>query len=432
MFLLEGGGIRPRLMETTITKKSQYAKESGSTAYMWVYFALYLLYGYQTVLNSSLVGNAEADRTSVYVALGLLIAVSAVPVVFGSRLPRGSWVSRWLWAMFAWILFVDVARGTDAWWFTVHLGLAAWWAVTYSFMARVSLWNQRGSQLIPRAMLVFLFMYVAATFYSAFAMSQRVIVQEVVVGTVYFVVASALFLAISPSVFVRLVGIVAVFVAVGFSNKRGAVVAMVLMLAAAGFVYLRCGRFRPKQWFGLVLVTLLMGISLWFFNRRTDGFLAQRFSSESLSAGSGRPEFYRVILAAVQESSLDFKLIGGGTRTAYDLVGTAAHNDWLEFQSGLGIVGVFIYAGFVCSVAATAYRYLRCGQTEWAAAVGAALMLILAQSLYSYFWYAHSTYFVIALLGYLRGLELLRQEQNVSPNSRSVESQHGLDSMALR
>lgn len=399
-------------MNTTRSVKADSQRKSGSALHLWVISGILLLYSYQTFMQGGLTGNQHAQRGTVYALIVLLMMLMAFPVFLGPPLPSGTVISRTLWALFAWILLVDLVRGTDQWLMATRVGLAFWWSVTYVFMARLGLRNPRARELLPRIMVFFFVFFCIMTVAAVILIEQRTGHEQGVAGAAYYALSASPFIfLLEGSAVVRFGLIVLGILAVGFSSKRGAIVSMVAMFCTVGFVYLRAGRLRIKKLFALLAVLCFAVVIFWYLQRLTDGYLLSRFTREELSDGSGRADIWRETIEAIKEGSTQRMLIGGGSGSTIDLVGTGTHNEWLEFQNCYGVVGVLLLAVLLGAMGTTAYRYYRSGNSDRAAAAFAAFTLSLAQTLFSALYIVHSFLYIAATFGFLRGLELLDRQK---------------------
>lgn len=395
-------------MKTPYEVKAGPPRKAGSTFYLWLIAVSLAAYSYLSLSQGMLTGNYEANRQMVYVVLGFLMLLMAIPVFFGPPLPSGTLISRCLWALFAWVLLVDVLQGSDRWTIAVRVGLSLWWPITYIFTARLAFRNERARQLFPRIMIVFFVFFCFMTLIAVTLIEQRSNREHGVAGVAYHPLSASPFIFLieqSWAVRFSLMGL-GVF-SVVYSSKRGAVLATAGIFLAAAFVYVRSGLLQPRKLVAILMVPLVSALIVWYLNRASDGFLLSRFGKEQITEGSGRVDIWEEVLGAIQEGSLTRKLFGGGSNATLSLVGTGSHNEWLEFQNCYGVVGVMLLAVLLGAIAATAYRYFRAGKSDWAAAVLSVFVLSFAQTIYSGWYFVHSTFFGIAVLGYTRGLELL-------------------------
>lgn len=408
-------------MQTTRIVKADSQKQSGSAFYLCVLSVVLLLYSYQYFMKGGLTATKDAPRGTIYALIFVLIILMAVPVFLGPALHSGTVISRCLWAMFPWILFVDIVHDTDRQLMMVRVGLSFWWPVTYVFMARLGLRNQRVRELLPRIMVFFFLFFCVMTVVAVLLIEQRTGRAQGVAGGAYYLLSVSPFIFLLESSWaVRLSLLILGIGTVGFSSKRGAVVSTAAMFVTVGFVYLRSGSLSPRKLVALLAVPCVAVAIFWYLQRTTDDYLLSRFSREELSSGSGRSDIWRETIAAINEGSLTRKLMGGGSGSTINLVGTGTHNEWLEFQNCYGVVGVLLLAVLLGGMATTAYRYFRAGKTDWAAAAFAAFTLSLAQTLFSALYIVHSFFYVAAVFGFLRGLELLDSQQTTRDRAGGV------------
>lgn len=187
------------------------------------------------------------------------------------------------------------------------------------------------------------------------------------------------------------------------SGKRAALLVLVL-----GFVLPLLTEFSGKQKdralktviVGTVVVLLVYS----YINARYDITIFDRINSISEDGGSGRTEIYEEVWNSFKDSSFLQKLFGHGFNSVSltSLVGTSAHNDFLEVLYDYGIVGLVIYLSIIKKLISYS-RLLYKKQSQFAPVFFCALIIFLILSMFSHL-IIYPTYIVFLLLFFLLGI----------------------------
>ena len=160
---------------------------------------------------------------------------------------------------------------------------------------------------------------------------------------------------VSQNVLTTLAGIV-IAVGIVLSRSRSGAFALVFgFVLFFGLTVLTFGRLRARQVWIKNFLTLTVWIIILLSLYVGIGATIQRFGQDNLLT-AGRPVYWKNVLGVIGR----FPLLGTGLGTfgyVYPAFETApsvsegvllhAHNDYLEFQSELGIVGMFFFGGAV-------------------------------------------------------------------------------------
>lgn len=127
--------------------------------------------------------------------------------------------------------------------------------------------------------------------------------------------------------------IVAIFTLI--TLKRGAIIAFVLMFL---FAMSALGKIKNQQnkYIGrLILLSSVFIIVACIVDSYLGGALFSRFTVSQMQGGSGRTDMYKLILEALSERNITTLFFGTGSGSSSLLLGTGAHNEWLEFCTAL-------------------------------------------------------------------------------------------------
>ena len=134
-------------------------------------------------------------------------------------------------------------------------------------------------------------------------------------------------------------------------------------------------------------------ILLIIFNKLTNGFLAERFSLESLMYGSSRSEKYATAINEItQRNFLDLITgVGSGARGGI-------HNEILEFLYTFGVVGLILYFGLIISMVRRLLR-LKKANSRFASIYATLVVYIFVVGLYSGVYFTHQTFYIMLTIG---------------------------------
>lgn len=128
-------------------------------------------------------------------------------------------------------------------------------------------------------------------------------------------------------------------------SKRGAIISGSIALFMY-FYYMMKTVEKRNQIFGYVgFIIITVGLSIFLYKASlSNQFMIKRMTSILEGNTSGRDVLYGTIFNHWYYSDNIFNLIFGfGFSASVDIVGTRAHNDWLELLSNFGLIGIFAY-----------------------------------------------------------------------------------------
>lgn len=166
-----------------------------------------------------------------------------------------------------------------------------------------------------------------------------------------------MFVCLSPFIFLlkdkkkQIILLLAAVIFVILSAKRGAILLEILFTLYYLYnTYLK-GRIslgRILKFVVLLGIVALIGYKIMLSN----DYIYDKFIQTTEGYSSGRDTLAEDILGYVfgSGSSLESLFFGSGIGTSVYIAGNWAHNDWLEFISMSGLLGVFIYLKFYWSI----------------------------------------------------------------------------------
>ena len=157
-----------------------------------------------------------------------------------------------------------------------------------------------------------------------------------------------------------LIPILAIIVGIIISGKRGGLIVVALV---AIVYYLFRGKSKRR---GSVFMLLFLATTIWassYFIAYLDAHYGLQTINRMINAaedgGSGRVERWHLIWSEIETSSLWQILFGHGFDSVSDLVGSRAHNDFLEVLYNYGLFSFGLYLCFHIGLIMTNIRQFR-------------------------------------------------------------------------
>ncbi len=186
---------------------------------------------------------------------------------------------------------------------------------------------------------------------------------------------------------------------------------------------------QPRVWISTVGIVLLLLVTfnIWYPSIASKVPNIRRYSPEAIIQGTSTKERLKRYQAAIR-LFVQRPLLGGGTnsyaqRTKLDAY---PHNIFLEIISENGLIGLFVFLGFLGSVAWTGFRYLVIKRTRFDSherAIGLAILtvslILLVEKQFSYSLTMHKELF--SFLGLIVNLPDLSSSPNVEATKNAVK-----------
>ena len=383
-------------------------------------FGFILLYAFQDFQTSANAGVKDVGRSEVHLLLVVILAFLGAYYI--RSVTRGklvkSHITTVLWLLTGWIIVVNLIQGVNDWIVAVQLGLSILWILVYHFFSNYI-------RRFPNAWLniqicigsVFVF-YVFSALYAAYTM-QLMYSRIAVVNLVYSVLVFLPWISLMSIKWMRNLGHVLVFFIIMISMKRGAIIAYPLMLITWLFLRSIHERNIGRTAIRIVLMVVLFYGSLIAVDQVTGGFLSNRFSAESLAAGSGRTQFYGTVIQEISQRSAEDLILGLGSGSSIQLLGTGVHNEWLEFAFSFGFVGVILYLLLFHALAKRTIKLIR-ESSPYAASYAMESVYMLVVGMVGGIYFVHSTLYAMAFFGIVEGLTINDQKsQQLKQHSES-------------
>ncbi len=192
--------------------------------------------------------------------------------------------------------------------------------------------------------------------------------RDLLLNSVYYCIFLLPFVYLSPKAWVRNTGLVLVFIATVMSNKRAAMVVIVVCLFVVMMAQMKSAT-GVKKITRSILYTLCVVILIYLFQWLVDYFdlaIVERFQSfmSGEDTGSGRTEIWMDTINQINSENFFQSLIGRGYRavsfnSAYSGI-SEAHNDYLQILFDYGFIGLFGIVCFVVSLLSQLKGMKRC------------------------------------------------------------------------
>jgi hypothetical protein len=214
------------------------------------------------------------------------------------------------------------------------------------------------------------------------------------VNAVYYPLLTLPWVAVSKRPLWRAAGALLIVVAVSYSLKRTAFVA----LAGAAIVYALVevgarSKTSSRMQAALRLSALLglAGGAYLYVNDSLGNAFSERLLSAHEDGGSDRLVIYGNIIQGVQASDVRGLVLGHGHGSSLEAFGITAHNDFLEVVYDYGVVGVLLYCLLHGTLMRKAFVLIR-RRSPYASAFALSYALFLAMSMTSHL-IIYPTYF---------------------------------------
>lgn len=396
-----------------------------SELYIHLLFLIILAYALQDFKSSTNVGLKEAERGTVHIILLVLLALLAIFYVYTLFLKgvKKDTIKGSLWLITGWIFLVGIMQGVSIWSMFVHLGLSFLWIFMYHFgkyyiAKKVTIY----SMTLKWITLLFLF-YAFSAVYAAFIISLMYGITPVI-NLVYYIMVFYPWITLMPSKKLKKVLNFIVIAIVLLSFKRGAIIIFPLMLITYSIVKSKSENRKIAGIGKAVFYFILFICGLLIVDNITDGFIMNRFTLEALENGSGRTDLYSIAINNIQNRSFGDLLIGLGSGSSVQFLGTGVHNEWIEFIFSFGIIGLILYAKLFVSLILRGRSYIK-EKSRYAAAYMSIIVYMLVIGLFGGLYFVHSTMYVMLFLGTVEGLstneknmkkEMIVDEENWDDN----------------
>lgn len=310
-----------------------------------IFNIIYLMFSIEDLAASRQTGFKAADRSTAHIILLCITIFLLLYYIFST--PNKRYISNKtfivLIALLFWTTMVNLLQGTPTWTLLVNGNMSLLWVLSFSFFESIRYKSYDGKPIKTFVTLFFLFFIGATVFYCFDAYARLGRFQ--VLNIIYNAVALLPWFLVDNRTNKKgvMVLFIITFAASMLSMKRGAIIAIVLMVLT--YFFIQSTYKKNYANFGkVVFLTIVMVIAVKIADNLSGGFLSARFSAEEIASGSGRMHQITVALDLLRDANFSNLLFGHGVQSALNMFGAGIHNEWLHFLFCYGIVGLVLYA----------------------------------------------------------------------------------------
>lgn len=375
---------------------------------LFLLFFLYTIVDFKTSQNSgALVVNLvdTVDRIFVYIILSLILFLLGLFFLKNKLNTVRTGVFSAFLFIFLWIMIINIFKAINMWSSMVEIGLSAIWWLQYFFF-KENLQQKNNILNLVKIYITILFWFQLIIYYNAFISFNSVYGKNVPLNAVYNVLVFCPWLWwLTKNKIVRWCYLIIVSLVVFISMKRGAIVVFPLMLCIGMLVEAAI----KKKFFKYSIAMFFMAIAVIFVFNFIDHFfeykVSERFELEKISEASGRIDMYNTLIDHISNRTSNDLIFGVGSGYNYTLLdGKGAHNEWLEFFSSFGLVGVALY-GYLFFCLLSRFTQLVKKQSPYAPSFAMAVVYMFVTGLWGQIYFTHTSLWIISFLGSIDGVD---------------------------
>lgn len=367
--------------------------------------ALFVVYAIQDMQTSAQTLNAGSDRTIAHLFL-IAIIFSHLFFMLSCVLFKAHGVMRItpmsiiLFLLLIWIIISSILFSTALWNTLIFGGYAVLWMAAIWFYSSYNTKSEEWLKTIQNACFLITCLYsTGILFYmaNAYVKMGRLLVSNYAYNLLamfpWFLVRNGDYEYKNKKLVVVLISLMILV-----SMKRGAIIALVLMMGFYFFANIRQIKKNGLYFIFFLTMCVLFFLFATIVNSFLNGALFNRFSFSELSSGSGRSDIYALVLEGIEKRTIIQFIFGTGISSTVELVGAGAHNDALEFLYSYGFVGFCL---FLCLLGCFMAGVVRARKNK-------NIFIPLVMAFINYFVvglvgatvFSYSSYFLYALYGY--------------------------------
>lgn len=363
--------------------------------FLYILWFFVVLYSVEDMATSGSTFSEGTSRSGVYIALIAIIGILGIYYLMNFKVYTLSPMIPLLF-MVVWILIDNLLLGNyggrNRWASLTHFGLVAWWFLTIIFVYNYTLNNQHKEKQI-RGLTMLMFVYYCYKFIEISVASTTLKDDAIALNLIYRVVVFMPIICMLENKKLRNCLLAIIFCFALFSMKRGALIAIPAMLLA-NIILDRNKKINiVKTILMIIFITVFAVFAVNVANDLTGGMLAERFTWEELSTGSGRDVKYENAIIEISQRNFVAFLLGIGSATR-----AGVHNEILEFLYTFGFIGLCIYLSMLVSMARRLSFLYKTG-SSYAGIYGMIFIFIFLVGLYSGVMFTHSTFYIMLTLG---------------------------------
>jgi len=159
----------------------------------------------------------------------------------------------------------------------------------------------------------------------------------------YYAIASLPWIFLFNKAIWRYIGILFIFFISIFAEKRGGFLALIFAILIFYSLESYIKRGAGLRIFYLILIFGFLVIVVMQLVQITGSSIIERMSLLKEDEGSGRIDIYEDLISSIKKFDLKTLSFGSGHNSTAEIVGTFAHNEFLQILVDYGIVGLLLY-----------------------------------------------------------------------------------------
>lgn len=365
---------------------------------------LLLVYSYNDVMTSRQAGFSDGNRGPIYVLLGAIISLLTIyNTIRKNKAIIRSNLSISLWLLTFWVILINLINGSDFWIYLAHISLCAWWIMSYYFFYNYLSHNPQSKHFLIKTVLVMFLFYIWANFFIRQNIIKTYDRDFAVTGYAYYIILFVPYMGLIKKNWVRILLWIFALIFTFTSYKRGPMVILPIMFFSYYFSLAKNeGNWRKFISKIIIFSLLIIGVFI-SIDSMTKGFLSDRFSEEELSSGSGRTDLWQIALNNIESRSTIELFLGTGSGSSIKLLGTGAHNEWIEFLFSFGIVGIILYLGMCISLYKSYKNAVRI-KSIYSPHLSMMISYVIIVGLFGGFFFVHSSFYAFSFFGLVESL----------------------------
>lgn len=372
-----------------------------SIFYLLMVYATYIFYYISDMKTSAnIIVKQTESRGSVHIFMFLLICVLAIYFVVNLSAVPNIGINIPILLLAGWMIVVDVINESSIWNIAVRVGLFVLWFLVSIFAA-----GYIKSEVRYHWVLRFEFIIWCITVYYSFQSIKNYASysgtnQTNVLNISYNILVLIPFLMQIKNRLIRNLSCGLSIILIIVSMKRGAIITMAAMLLIYFFIVKRVsGKSLEKRLLGkILLIIILVCICIFAVDTYTNGYFSSRFTKDSLISGSNRNELYSLAWQDISGRSIIDFVIGKGSSSVLEIIGSGVHNEVLEFLFSYGLIGLLSYLFLIVNGIKKTVFLIR-KKTEGAAYYGMSMAFIILVGMVGSALFSHYTFHIMLLAG---------------------------------
>ena len=220
------------------------------------------------------------------------------------------------------------------------------------------------------------------------------------VNAIYYIICLFPMMFLTDNKIIKYAVAVGSFASVFLAGKRTAFIALIIAFAVPYLCKMLLSNDKNKIKYMLSLIVISV-IAVFLYDYLVGKFnlmLFERMQNIGTDKGSGRLDIYKAVFSAFNNSNILHKLLGYGYNGVFNcrIIGTSAHNDFLEILFDYGMIGFLLYLLILGNYIVGGFRLLK-SRNNIAYSVISTLCVVLIMSLFSHLL-LYPTYVIYLLI----------------------------------